>query len=73
MTERIHQQRDRYLARYGIVPGFEAGLHGGPVVTAEIGDVKKEIVHSGDTVNTAARIEAECRPLDVACWCRRSC
>jgi len=58
VTERIHQQRDRYLARYGIVPGF---------------DVKKEIVHSGDTVNTAARIEAECRPLDVACWCRRSC
>ena len=50
--------------RYGIVPEFKAGLHGGPVVTAEIGDIKKDIVHSGDTVNTAARVEAQCRPLE---------
>ena len=33
------------------------------MVTAEIGDIKKDIVHSGDTVNTAARVEAQCRPL----------
>ena len=64
MSERIHERKDRYLARYGIVPEFKAGLHGGPVVTAEIGDIKKDIVHSGDTVNTAARIEAQCRPLE---------
>jgi adenylate cyclase len=64
VSERIHEQKDRYLARYGIVPEFKAGLHGGPVVTAEIGDIKKDIVHSGDTVNTAARVEAQCRPLD---------
>jgi adenylate cyclase len=56
--------RDRYLARYGVVPEFKAGLHGGPVVTAEIGDIKKDIVHRGDTVNTAARVEAQCRPLE---------
>jgi adenylate cyclase len=62
--ERIHEQRDRYRTRYGIVPEFKAGLHGGPVVTAEIGDIKKDIVHSGDTVNIAARVEAQCRPLD---------
>ena len=64
VTERIHEQKDRYLARYGIVPEFKAGLHGGPVVTAEIGDIKKDIVHSGDTVNTASRVEAQCRPLE---------
>jgi len=64
VTERIHEQKDRYLARYGVVPEFKAGLHGGPVVTAEIGDIKKDIVHSGDTVNTAARVEAQCRPLE---------
>jgi adenylate cyclase len=62
--ERIHENRERYLARYGVVPEFKAGLHGGPVVTAEIGDIKKDIVHSGDTVNTAARVEAQCRPLE---------
>ena len=64
VSERIHEQKARYLARYGIVPEFKAGLHGGPVVTAEIGDIKKDIVHSGDTVNTAARVEAQCRPLE---------
>lgn len=64
VSERIHERRDRYLARYGIVPEFKAGLHGGLVVTAEIGDIKKDIVHSGDTVNTAARVEAQCRPLE---------
>ena len=64
VNERIHEEKGRYLARYGIVPEFKAGLHGGPVVTAEIGDIKKDIVHSGDTVNTAARIEAQCRPLE---------
>jgi adenylate cyclase len=64
VTERIHQRRDRYLARYGMVPEFKAGLHGGPVVTAEIGDIKKDIVYSGDTVNTASRVEAQCRPLE---------
>jgi adenylate cyclase len=64
VTEVIHERRDRYQARYGIVPAFKAGLHGGPVVTAEIGDIKKDIVHSGDTVNTAARVEAQCRPLE---------
>jgi adenylate cyclase len=64
VTERIHERKDRYLARYGVVPQFKAGIHGGPVVTAEIGDIKKDIVHSGDTVNTAARVEAQCRPLE---------
>jgi adenylate cyclase len=64
VTERIFEQKARYLARYGIVPAFKAGLHGGPVVTAEVGDIKKDIVHSGDTVNTAARVEAQCRPLE---------
>ncbi len=64
VSERIHEQKDRYRVRYGIVPEFKAGLHGGPVVTAEIGDIKKDIVHSGDTVNTTARVEAQCRPLE---------
>ena len=64
VSERIHERRARYLERYGVVPAFKAGLHGGPVVTAEIGDIKKDIVYSGDTVNTAARVEAQCRPLE---------
>ena len=59
---RIAARAERYRRRYGAVPGFKCGCHGGWVVTAEVGDLKRDIVHSGDVVNTAARIEGECRP-----------
>jgi adenylate cyclase len=36
-------------------------MHAGPVVTGEVGDIKREITYLGDTVNTAARIAGECR------------
>ena len=36
-------------------------LHCGPVVTGEMGSVRKEIVFLGDTVNTTARIQELCR------------
>jgi len=54
----------RYRRRYGLVPQFKAGTHGGEVVTAQVGDLRRAIVHSGDVVNTTARIEAECRPRE---------
>jgi adenylate cyclase len=47
------------------VPGFKAGLHVGPVTGGEIGDIKRDIVFHGDTINTAARIRSECGPLGV--------
>ncbi|MGB3543437.1 adenylate/guanylate cyclase domain-containing protein, partial [Rubrivirga sp.] len=62
VESRIAANAERYRKRYGEVPSFKAGLHGGEVVTAEVGDLKRDIVHSGDVVNTAARIEGECRP-----------
>ena len=58
----VQARAERYRRRYGAVPTFKAGCHGGGVVTAEVGDLKRDIVHSGDVVNTAARIEGECRP-----------
>lgn len=33
------------------------------MVSGEIGDIKREIVYHGDTVNTAARIRTECTTL----------
>ena len=62
VQDRVAARADRYRQRYGAVPAFKAGVHGGWVVTAEVGDLKRDIVHSGDVVNTAARIEGECRP-----------
>ena len=56
----IHLKAEKYEAHFGFVPEFKAGYHYGPVITGEIGDVKREIVYHGDTVNTAARIRSEC-------------
>ena len=49
-----------YQDKYGIVPEFKAGASIGMVTVVEIGDVKKEIAYHGNTLNTAARIEAVC-------------
>jgi adenylate cyclase len=56
----IHLNAERYERKYGVVPTFKAGYHFGSVISGEIGDMKREIVFHGDTVNTAARIRTEC-------------
>jgi adenylate cyclase len=50
-----------YEREFGASVTVRAGLHCGPVVTGEMGSVKREIVFLGDTVNTAARIQELCR------------
>jgi adenylate cyclase len=50
-----------YRRDFGTSVNCRAGLHCGPVVTGEMGSVKKEIVFLGDTVNTTARIQEFCR------------
>jgi len=49
-----------YLETFGLVPEFKAGLHIGEVTTGEIGIIKKNFFHTGDILNTTARIQAEC-------------
>jgi len=59
----IENRKEHYLDRYGVVPDYKAEAHLGEVITAEIGDLKKEIVYNGDILNTAARIQAMCNEL----------
>jgi adenylate cyclase len=49
-----------FIENYGVVPGFKAGIHAGVVTTGEIGSIKKDIVYSGDVLNTTSRIVALC-------------
>jgi len=63
ISELIILNEEIFLERYGVVPKFKAGFHFGKVITGEIGDIKKEIVFHGDTVNTASRIRSECNRL----------
>src|SRR5271155_3009729 len=59
--EQLAHLAPAYQREFGAAVNLRAGLHCGPVVTGEMGSVKKEIVFLGDTVNTAARIEEFCR------------
>jgi len=54
-----------YMAQYGVVPDFKAGLHCGPVMVGEIGLVKRDIAFSGEVVSTAARIQNRCNHFEV--------
>ncbi len=65
IQNKIYNLKDSYIKKYGVYPEFKAGLHIGMVVTGEIGDIKKDIVYHGDTVNTAARIQTECNVYNM--------
>ncbi|MFK8057230.1 MAG: adenylate/guanylate cyclase domain-containing protein [Saprospiraceae bacterium] len=60
--QRINVQTDYFKQRYGVLPTFRSGIHAGEVVVAEVGDTRRDIVYSGDVVNSAARLLQACRP-----------
>lgn len=62
---KIRRRREYYMEKYGVLPDFKAGLHTGPVVSAIIGDIRKEIVYSGDVLNTASRLQESCNEHDT--------
>jgi len=55
-----------YMEKYSIYPEFKAGLHGGTLMVAEVGSVKKELAYHGDVINTSARIQAKCNTFEVS-------
>ena len=59
IKNKLKMRGDYYIEKYGVVPDFKAGAHWGEAVVTEVGDLKKEIVFHGDTVNTTARIRTE--------------
>ena len=50
----------QYLSRYEVMPTFKAGVHVGRATVGEIGVIKKDIVYSGDVLNTTSRIQSLC-------------
>ncbi|MCI5081567.1 MAG: adenylate/guanylate cyclase domain-containing protein [Saprospiraceae bacterium] len=65
MQVSIQKRSERYQQRYGLVPEFKGGLHCGVVTAGEIGVIKKDVVFSGDVVNTTARIQTLCNEYNV--------
>ncbi len=65
MKEDLRKRSDWYNKTFDVVPTFKAGLHVGKVTTGEIGALKKEIIFTGDVLNTTARIQGLCNQYDV--------
>ena len=60
IVESIKKFSEKYEKQYGVIPEFKAGLHYGIVTTGEIGVKKREMVYTGDVLNTASRIQELC-------------
>ena len=56
----LEKRSGHYLKKYGIIPEFKAGLHGGKVTVSEIGNIKRDIAYHGDVLNTTSRIQSIC-------------
>jgi len=65
--ENLLRKSENYLKDFGVKPEFKAGLHFGKVVSAQIGDLKREIVYNGDVLNTTSRIQNECNKYQRNC------
>jgi len=61
----LQSNKEKYLEKYDVVPGFRAGAHGGKVLVMWVGDDKKEIIYVGDVLNTTKRIQSECKRFDT--------
>ena len=65
--ERLRKKYEYYFKNFEVIPEFKAGLHFGKVVSAQIGDLKREIVYNGDVLNTTSRIQNECNKYNRDC------
>ncbi|TCO31119.1 class 3 adenylate cyclase [Pedobacter psychrotolerans] len=65
MKRVLEKETKKYNSKYGCLPGFKAGLHYGMVTTGEIGSLKKEIIFTGDVLNTSARIQGLCNHFNA--------
>lgn len=65
MKESLSSRAVWYEKEFGVVPSFKAGFHCGKVTTGEIGALKKEIIFTGDVLNTTARIQSLCAQFDT--------
>jgi len=65
MKAAIKKQTRKYNEKFGVLPEFKAGFHLGKVTTGEIGVIKKDIIFTGDVLNTTSRIQGLCNTYKV--------
>lgn len=65
ITHALQNRKEYYNSEYDLLPCFKAGMHIGEATVGEIGIIKKDIVFSGDVLNTTSRIQGECNNYNV--------
>ena len=63
IVKQMEKLKPVYLQKFGFYPEFKVGMHGGKVITGEVGKNKTEIVFHGDVINTTERILSQCISL----------
>ncbi len=64
IRKELNKNGERFRRRYGVIPEYKAGIHVGTVMVGQIGIIKKDLVMSGDAINTAARIRSACSEMN---------
>jgi len=72
LKEKFKKLASSYEEEYGVIPKFKAALHYGRITTGEIGVLKKEILFTGDVLNTTSRMEKLCNTHNVDCVISKS-
>ena len=65
IEEVINRKSEHYQKKYGVVPGFKAGFHSGEVTRGQIGQIKRDLLYTGDVLNATARIQGLCNHIGV--------
>jgi adenylate cyclase len=60
----LNMNTEVFKRGYDIIPEYKVGIHTGNVTVGQVGITKKDLVMSGDTINTAARIRSACTELN---------
>jgi len=60
-TGQLHRKRSYFEKAFGVIPKFTASINSGKIMVAEVGTIKSEIAFHGDVLNTAARIQKQCK------------
>jgi adenylate cyclase len=61
----IERKAVHYMSKYGVVPRFKAGFHCGEVTRGQVGQIKRDLLYTGDVLNATARIQGLCNQLVV--------
>ncbi len=65
IEERIQAHAEELQREFGVVPRYRAAVHGGRVLSAQIGHIKRAIEFSGDVMNAVSRMLGLCKDLDA--------